>query len=684
MKSKKSNKNRVNPQDHGLVAHDLQLYCGLLTRIRQEAIRPAEHSCETKFSITECNRDCEEIHNRVKSEGLPFLTVSLPKLGKAFDRALLGHLGAFADVPFKKDDTGLPKFLGEHMRAVFTADGTVREDPNPQSVRLIRQLTLSFYKLKVPYAPKLEEEVLDRFCQTDETLPICILEKDGRLEQDMVGRISTLPEGDVVYLDHELSSVSTIARYIIATILGGSNPRDIRPRHGPGSVATGEVGPEKAYFTEWSERLESFYPYYEYAMYSLGQVCDTYRNPPSYVRAGTAKVVLVPKDSRGPRLISEEPLYNQWIQQGQRRVIEDAITAHPLSKGQVNFTDQTVNGKLAMASSVDKRFATLDMKDASDRVSWALIELLFPRHWVEALFATRSSSTRLPNGKLVRLKKYAPMGSATCFPVESLVFFALTTASVYCKHMRKRDGTGSLCGRNVQLDKQLLRQVASSIYVYGDDLIIRTEDCGSVLSRLPFFGLTFNDSKCCMAGLFRESCGVDAFNGTNVTPIRFSEPYRSISLTPDALLSWVDVSNRLYWQGYQLAANWVSDELLKKQRIPTLFTPDSSRFSPQGGIFFYRPFPGSPGCNPRRWSMNSPQGRPSLQARALTVVSLREEVDRLGWEEMLRVESLNMDDCPTRPSFDVDNIYRRKMAGVYALRGRYKLKPRWVPIDPNQ
>jgi hypothetical protein len=82
-----------------------------------------------------------------------------------------------------------------------------------------------------------------------------------------------------------------------------------------------------------------------------------------------AKLTAVPKDSRGPRLICVHPKEAIWIQQGQRLKLEAAITSSNLTKGRINFTDQTVNGGLALESSKSGRLATLDLKEASDRIS---------------------------------------------------------------------------------------------------------------------------------------------------------------------------------------------------------------------------------------------------------------------------------------------------------------------------
>lgn len=672
---------RTPVKAHLRAGSSAQFYCDVLVRIRQQPVRPVESRCETPFSVTECDRDCLEIVNRVRSEGITFLTRTLPLLGKAIDKALLGDSAAFATTPFRKaSGSALPLFLGDVLRRVFTLTGTVRSDADPQSVGLLRQLTFSFYKLDVPYDQKYNDEVITNFCEVDKSLPVWFNRQRGGCTDEAADRVSNLPDGDIIDLGPSLSLCAEVARYVVATTIGSVDPLDILPRHGPGSVATGERGPEKIHFSTIIERLDRIYPFMEYMKYNLTHVSDTWDNPLTSVSTGTAKVVLVPKDSRGPRLISCEPLNNQWIQQGQNRVLVDALEAHPLTKGQVNFRDQTVNGKLALRASLSREFATLDMKDASDRVSWALIELLFPKHWVEALWASRSSATKLPNGSIVQLKKFAPMGSAVCFPVEALCFFALAVGAVYSKQMRSENGTLSHTVLQDRLEPRRIRNIASTIFVYGDDLICRTEDNGSIRSYLENFHLKFNEAKCCVTGFFRESCGVDAFKGVVVTPTRFRKHVRSSLATPEAYVSWIEYSNSLFEKGYWLAAMYISEELQSARITPTLYTADGEKARRKGGLFFYRPFPGSLRSNPRRNNhISRCEALQGCEALVWTAVTAKAQSTDLGWGELLRVHSLLGDDPET-----IKLTFGGKMAGVYADARRFKLKRAWVSIDRCQ
>jgi hypothetical protein len=468
----------------------------------------------TAYVDSEPDLDWTKVQKRLQSEGISFLTKSLPRLGKSFDKALSSQ-DAFLPVGFKSTGN-IPKFLGWLFKRVVSDDGRVRSDADIQAVKHIRQLLYLLYKLELPYAQKDTERVLEAFTEVD---------------QEMAN----------LQIDHDHPVIKR-ARSFITRVLSCSCPKDIIPRHGPGSVSTGEIGCEKSHFSRYYPHLEAWYPFSEYFSLST-QVVDQYDRWESLESKefGTAKVVLVPKDSRGPRLISCEPLELQWIQQGQQRKLYDLLESHSLTKGQINFLDQSVNRRLALSSSLDGEYVTLDMKDASDRVSLHLFEALFKdTEWYPYLLASRSAVTTMPDGSVVRLAKFAPMGSACCFPIEALIFYALSLATVVTQ-------------------TSTFPQVAGKhIFVYGDDIICQRKVYPLIMQSLSEFGLKFNTSKCCVSGFFRESCGCDAFKGVDVTPIRLRKTWNRRA-TEDAtqLVSYVEFCNSMRTAGYRSVATYI-------------------------------------------------------------------------------------------------------------------------------
>jgi len=530
------------------------LYLGLIGATLQDV------ASICNYPDVERQRDYEEIRNRTAGEGICFLTKTLPSFAKAIDIALATDT-RLAVKGFKKSfNSVLPRIFSALTSLVFDSDGWERSDACPQALRSLRQICYLYYKLQLPLDEEQADEVIAKFKNTDKSLEFNPSDLSFR-EERMLRQ----------------------ARNLISRVLANVDPKAAQifaPRHGPGAVATGEKGAEKVIFKRWYRRLAAYFPYEEYFFYNQTHLCDDLEGfmAMEELEAGTAKVVLVPKDSRGPRLISCEPLEYQWIQQGLMRVLVKTIQSHPLTAGYVNFTHQDVNRTLALRASKDGSMATLDMKDASDRVSWRLVQALFPQNWVDALSACRSTATKLPNGEVVTLNKFAPMGSAVCFPVEALVFWALSVAAV----MYDIDRVSLVSSPRGSHDDDMnplyrfmsastmtrWRKLASqSIYVYGDDIICRIEDQDTIRRFLPGFGLMFNDEKCCVGRSFRESCGCDAYKGVDVTPLKQRATWCH-RLPGTTYVSWVALHNALNLRGYFHACDFLAEEIQRQRRTP--------------------------------------------------------------------------------------------------------------------
>jgi len=480
-------------------------------------------------NVHESVHDLRVLRNRVKAEGICFLTKTLPSLGKAVDLALHSERPLLVLGFKKKPGTVIPHFLGWLLEKLFMSDGYVRSDLDITALKHLRQFLYFSYKLSLPYDPRTISKVIESFVSTEQELQL-LLEFSG-----------------------PIVPILRQARLFISRLFDGFDCRDITPRHGPGSVATGEEPGEKSNFSRIYAHAERVYPFTEYFVLGSNQVADQLEwiqglRP---LEHGTAKVVLVPKDSRGPRLISCEPLELQWLQQGLQGALYPWIEHHPMTRGHVNFRDQTINRKLSLEGSRTGWYKTLDMKDASDRVTCLLVERLFSgTSLYEALMATRSEYTQLPDGRQVRMAKLAPMGSAICFPIEALCFYALAVAVLYTQHRANEYVT----------PEKAWQLAASNVWVYGDDIIIGGEGYAPVLQYFPMVGLKFNESKCCIGGFFRESCGCDAYKGVEVTPVRMRTEWRHHgNREATELASWVELSNSLHLAGYWTTADMISD-----------------------------------------------------------------------------------------------------------------------------
>jgi len=288
------------------------------------------------------------------------------------------------------------------------------------------------------------------------------------------------------------------ARRLVSKVISPIHWHEIVPSYGPGAVFPRRIPCEKGKFDVYTP-IEELYPYDSNfnCVHLIGYDDLTSSNHITHDKI-VCNMVAVPKDSRGPRLICVHPSEAIWIQQGQRALLEQAIERSPLTCGRINFRDQGVNGQLAMSSSVDREYCTLDLKEASDRIGLALVEYLFGTHASKFLTCTRASEVRLLDDRQVALHMFAPMGNCLTFPVESLVFWSLVRAGILSKH-------GVNC---------------AEVYVFGDDIVFPTKYYDGAISGLIRCGLIPNYGKTFRKGLFRESCGVDAFDGIDVTPHR--------------------------------------------------------------------------------------------------------------------------------------------------------------------
>lgn len=568
---------------------------------------------------SQLRRDLHYVRKRYQSEGLGFLTKSLPLLGKWIDGFLnSGSLSVPPEgfAPFVDDFGHYPRFLQTLWRPLlinvqWCIERGEADDLTVRLVRQVRTICYSFYKLEVPIDQHQMEEAARRFYLNDATCGI--------------------PKGrDATYAQLLVEQ----ARGCVGDILRGFNPVDISPKHGPGSVSTGERYGEKWQFSHFYPKLHQAYPYYEYMWgvreglnaEQLRASRDAYRGMVRDDRP-TSKVVFVPKDSRGPRTICAEPLELQYIQQGLGRKLMRHLERRYPTKGQVNFKDQTVNGLLALQSSATKENATIDLKDASDLVSLELVKAIMPERVFRYLDATRSTHAYIPSlGVTVELEKYAPMGSALCFPVESLIFYSLCVAALH-------------------LHGASLNSAYRKVFVYGDDIIIPTDSTDLVIGALEAVGLKVNRGKCCFQSHFRESCGVDAWLGHSVTPQRIKKmPGRQPS-EGNALAAWLAYAGQFWTMGFHRAG-----ECCKQVVEDVLgFVPITERA--EGYLSVVNPLLAmGASCYPRtRWNAKLQ----TLQAKLPCLVTKRkadpmEPWNRLNRDLLVGVEGLNPEEVVVR------------------------------------
>lgn len=513
-----------------------QVYMDLLKAVLQDAYLETKLSKRAqKISL---QKDIDYADGRMRLEGTAFFSKVLARVGNAYTRSLDGS-SRFEPSGLKRYRNAtvksvLPAFAGEIFRCTHTDDGQLREDADPRMVQKIRTVLFATYKMREEFSSESLDTYRASFIACDRSL----------LEVEFVQDCKKAVEDEVDTLsrvNRQYRAVLREARILVHRVLQNADPMDITPSHGPGAVSEGLAPYEKPYHSDMAEPMGDVYDitYYISGSHALVDNIHEYKNDTGF--NDVARVLFVPKDSRGPRVITCEPVAKQWIQQGLMRAMKQALRDSPLTRDCVVLHDQTVNQVVSALSSVLGTFASIDLKDASDRVTVELVKFLFPDNWFRCMMAARSSYYRFQKSEDIRpLIKYAGMGNATTFPTEALCFWALGQALVKQHNAACQD-----------------------VYVYGDDILIDSESVKLLTGLFTYVGLKVNTDKSFVDGPFREACGYDAFKGQNVAPLRIKTLVDALN-DPEgqasALSGLVEVANRT-WANHPNLASFLYEQV---------------------------------------------------------------------------------------------------------------------------
>lgn len=248
----------------------------------------------------------------------------------------------------------------------------------------------------------------------------------------------------------------------------------------------------------------------------------------------TSKVVFVPKQAGKDRAICMEPAWLQYLQQGvaSQLIAYTHSKDHPLHR-LVDIFSQEKNRELC-GRAFYEGYATIDLTDASDSVSWELLRRLTVGMRLYAyLFGTRSTSTII-DGRVLPMAKFAPMGSALCFPIECYVFSSIAELAYRIHYGRASAG------------------YRSGIQVYGDDIIVPQEIYHLTVDILQSLGFIVNPSKSYSSGAYFESCGVEYLLGAKIETIKHPRAHILCQdvCTPERVGMITDLSNSMYCHGY--------------------------------------------------------------------------------------------------------------------------------------
>lgn len=460
------------------------------------------------FPSEHLDEDFDYLVSRMENEGNQFMFTTLPLLGKAVERALIRCDKFICPIGWKlQKGTRLPLFLNLLFRELFCEDGSVHAftEKSHMALLILRQLTLLWSKVE----GRVEEEVAQAAVQS-------FRERTTR---------------DVVITAKHVS----LAREILERLFASDHPcvlelRRFRKepwgRHGPGAVADKSSPSEKWDFSHWAGLNPRLFEF---------SVAD--RVYPRLNSQPCARVTAVPKDFRGPRIICIEPKENQFAQQGLMDIFYRLLTSHSLTKRSISFRDDTHSRRLCYRQDV----CTIDLKDASDNLSLRLARLLLPG-WIFSLVTRYRTRFVDYNNTKWAPNCLATMGNACCFPLETLLFWAIARSVVHSVETRMK-----------------IRH-RGPVRVFGDDIIVPSYAAKELLLELGRCGLVVNHDKTCIAPLVKESCGEWVFMGKSQIVVKVKTTHVSDQRT---WLQYMSYSAQVYKLGFYSLAQTMLDFCLK-------------------------------------------------------------------------------------------------------------------------
>lgn len=183
----------------------------------------------------------------------------------------------------------------------------------------------------------------------------------------------------------------------------------------------------------------------------------------------------VPKNNLVDRPICIEPLANILTQRQIGNGIRTCLQHIDVDLNVLAFQHQR------MVSISD--YATIDLKNASDRIHLSLVKYLLPSRVFKFIEHARSEMTLDLDDSYVLINKVSSMGNGFTFELMSLILFAL------CKS-HSRD-----------------------VSVFGDDIIVPNAVAPCIIEDLTLAGFVVNMGKTHINDDFRESCGAQYLDG---------------------------------------------------------------------------------------------------------------------------------------------------------------------------
>ncbi|DAD51413.1 RNA-directed RNA polymerase [ssRNA phage Esthiorhiza.2_12] len=514
-------------------------------------------------------KDYERIALYSEIRGLCVFTLDLPNLDslllRSFETGRLCLEGPLSHAVSK--GTKVPRLFSGLWLRVFERDSSLKLDPDVNAILDLRTLCSFGKKLHVECSQDRINATLENYHDVERTLREPTLQWDR--DSLGFGRVADISLTDCVSLpsacrlpdsgfmhdsagpgdEHDglrdrflLQQCQHVADIIVES-LGYFDPlsysaqlerddRGIGFKHGPGAVADMMKQHEKSSFPLWPHKLESLFPFQD-----CGKTAGNDRDLPLNHELAS-RLICVPKSAKAPRLIAAEPVQHQWCQQITWRWLESRLL-DTYNGDFIDFRRQSASADMVIQASLDRKCATVDLSDASDRLSCWTVERVF-RTNKSVLRALHAARTRYLKDEIsskgsslfIKLNKFASQGTATTFPVQSIVFLVIAIASAI--------GDG-------KVTKESILRCRHQVRVYGDDIIIPSHGYVRLVRIMELLQLKVNMAKSYVHGRFRESCGTDGFAGYDVTPVK---PKVIVADGPTSCQAVIDTSNNLFCKGY--------------------------------------------------------------------------------------------------------------------------------------
>ena len=523
---------------------------------------------EMKSSV---EKDILRITSLTSNRGQGLYTLDLPSL----DSLLLGGLengrlqpgGALARRVSRR--CHVPRLFSGLWLRIFEADSCLKLEPDPTAIAFLRQIFCLGKKLDVDCSPARRNAALEAYHEVEKGLRVPSLkwDEDAILLDEPTTHIGLTDHcrrfgsGDLYYneeVEQSLSKIEVVLDRVqqVADILSQTfghldvlsdsfheeySREGIGFKHGPGAVASKSKSWERSQFPTWPHKLEHIFPFAYCGMTTIDVRMGT-EQPINHELA--SRMICVPKTSKAPRIIAAEPAEHQWCQQALWTFLRGRIKSSWIGDF-IDFSRQDLSAEMVVRASRDQNLATVDLSDASDRLScWTMERIFRKNHFLlNALHAARTRHLRHIDGSFLKLRKFASQGTAVTFPSQSLVFLCLALGA---------------CIKKRRITLADIRSLRNKVRVYGDDIIVPVDGYEDLKVAMDSLQLLINARKSFVLGKFRESCGSDAYNGYDCTPVK---PTTFSPDGPRSRLTIVEASNNLFLKGYWNASSRCLDLL---------------------------------------------------------------------------------------------------------------------------